>query len=85
MGKVVFLGALLVLLGGGYAGAACSQEELTAKEAAFKQAHMDVLQKDLQKFEEVVQAMQDELPDLWKAQNTEGQCDFYDRQIERMK
>jgi hypothetical protein len=85
MGKVVFLGALLVLLGGGYAGAACSPEEATAKQAAFQQAMLDVAQKDQQKYTEAMQAIQAELPELQKAQNIDALCDFYDRQIERMK
>ena len=84
--KKSFLLAVLLVLGTGvFAKAACTAEEAQAKSQAFMNAAMELAQKDPEKYGEVAQAMQTELPELQKINDLDGLCKFYDDWTEKMK
>ena len=85
MRKIFALSLLLALCGAGYAGAACTAEEMASKAAAFQQALIAKAQSDQQKYMEAMQVMQKDLPALQQAQDMDALCQFYDKQLEFLK
>ena len=85
MNRILALSVFLGLCCVGAAQAACTAEEMASKAAAFQQALVSVAQTDPQKYTEAMTAMQQDLPDLQKAQDMEALCRFYDNQLERLK
>ncbi|MDL2307611.1 BTB/POZ domain-containing protein KCTD2 [Desulfovibrio sp. OttesenSCG-928-C06] len=83
--KVAAFALLLTLCTSSYAFAACSQEEVVAKAQEFQQVIMQAAQKDPQKYQEVVTAMQKDLPALQQANNMDAICTFYDEWTEKLK
>jgi transketolase len=79
--------ALLCVAGcAGLAHAGCTQEELVTKAQEFSTLVQQVAQKDPQKYQEVAQAMQKDLPELQKnAQDTSKLCEFYDTWTAKLK
>ncbi|CAK7029331.1 MAG: hypothetical protein DELT_02715 [Desulfovibrio sp.] len=82
--KVAAFTALLVLGITSYA-TACTQEEAVAKAQEFQQVIMQAAQKDPQKYQEVVNAMQKDLPALQQANNLDAMCKFYDDWTAKLK
>lgn len=76
--KSVVLTVLLVLASVGHLGAACTAEEVQSKAQAFQQAAMAAAQKDPQKYQEAMTAMQKEVPALQNSNNLDAICAFYD-------
>ena len=85
MKKILSLAAVVLLCGGTFAGAACSVEEAQAKAVEFSNAAMAMAQKDPNKYAEVAQAMQTQLPELQKADDLDKICAFYDEWTAKMK
>jgi hypothetical protein len=79
------LAVMLVLASGVVAHAACTAEEAQAKGQTFTNAAMALAQKDPQKYGEVAQAMQTQLPELQKMQDMDALCKFYDEWTAKMK
>ena len=75
----------MFLCSGAFAGAACSVEEAQAKATEFSNAAMALAQKDPNKYAEVAQAMQVQLPELQKANDIDALCKFYDEWTAKMK
>ena len=79
MVKKIFALIVMVLLGTAtYATAACTVEEAQAKAQAFQDAAMSAAQKDPQKYQEAVTAMQQDLPALQQMNDMDALCKFYD-------
>jgi formiminotetrahydrofolate cyclodeaminase len=86
MFKKVFAFTVLLTFGAvSYAAAACTPEEATAKAQAFQQAIMQAAQKDPQKYQAAMAAMQNDLPKLQQANNLDAMCKFYDDWTAKMK
>lgn len=86
MFKKVFAFTVLLTLGvSSYAVAACTVEEATAKAQEFQQVIMQAAQKDPQKYQDVMLAMQKDLPELQKANNMDAICNFYDEWTAKLK
>lgn len=83
--KVLAFTVLLSLGAASHAAAACSTEEATAKAQAFQQAIMEVAQKDQKKYQDVMAAMQNDLPKLQQANNLDAICTFYDDWTAKLK
>lgn len=83
--KVAVLSLLLTLGTSSHAIGACTQEEATAKAQEFQQVILQAAQKDPQKYQEVVLAMQNDLPTLQQANDLEALCTFYDQWTEKLK
>ena len=83
--KVAALTILLTLGASSYAVAACSVEEAQTKAQAFQQAAMAAAQKDPQKYQDAMTAMQKDLPELQKANNMDALCKFYDDWTAKLK
>jgi outer membrane murein-binding lipoprotein Lpp len=86
-----FYGALIaaVFCVTGLAGvshAGCTQEELQAKVQEFSTNVQAMAQKDPQKYQEAMLAMQKDLPELQKnAQDMDKVCEFYDTWNAKLK
>jgi hypothetical protein len=85
MKKILVWSLFLAFSGAGYAGAACTPEEMAAKAAAFQQSLVEVAQKDPQKYAAAAAAIQKDLPALQQAQDADALCRFYDEHLERLK
>jgi len=85
MKKSIFIAVMLVLGSVSYAAAACTAEEAQAKAQAFQQAAIAAAQKDPQKYQEAMTAMQKDVPELQKANNMDALCKFYDEWAEKLK
>ncbi len=85
MNKLLSLAAAIVLCSASFAGAACTVEEAQAKATEFSNAAMALAQKDPNKYAEVAQAMQTQLPELQKSNDLEKICAFYDEWTAKMK
>ena len=86
MVKKVLALTVMVLLGTAtYATAACTVEEAQAKAQAFQQAAVNAAQKDPQKYQDAMTAMQKDLPALQQANNMDALCKFYDDWAEKLK
>ena len=85
MKKSILIAVMLVLASVTYAGAACTAEEAQAKAQAFQQAAIAAAQKDPQKYQEAMTAMQKDVPELQKANNLDALCKFYDDWAEKLK
>ena len=83
--KILAFTIMMVLGAAAYAGAACTVEEAQAKAQAFQQAAMNAAQKDPQKYQDAMTAMQKDLPELQKANNMDALCKFYDDWAEKLK
>ncbi|MDL2210447.1 hypothetical protein LJC26_06560 [Desulfovibrio sp. OttesenSCG-928-O18] len=83
--KVLALTVMLTLGAVSYATAACTTEEAMAKAQAFQQAAMEAAQKNPQKYQEAVTAMQKDLPELQKANDLDKVCKFYDDWTAKLK
>lgn len=83
--KVAVFSLLLTLGTSSYAIAACTQEEAVAKAQDFQQVILQAAQKDPQKYQEVVTAMQKDLPALQQANNLDAMCTFYDEWTAKLK
>ena len=83
--KILAFTIMMVLGSASYAGAACTVEEAQAKAQAFQQAARNAAQKAPQKYQEAMAAMQNELPELQKANNLDALCKFYDDWAEKLK
>ena len=83
--KVLALAVLLTLGSASYAAAACTNEEAMAKAQAFQQAAMEAAQKNPQKYQEAVTAMQKDLPELQKINDLDKLCKFYDDWTAKLK
>ncbi|MCC8193978.1 MAG: BTB/POZ domain-containing protein KCTD2 [Deltaproteobacteria bacterium] len=83
--KVLMFTVLLTLGATSYAVAACTPEDAMAKAQEFQQVIMQAAQKDPQKYQEVVTAMQKDLPELQKANNMDAICKFYDDWTAKLK
>ncbi|MDR2819083.1 MAG: BTB/POZ domain-containing protein KCTD2 [Desulfovibrio sp.] len=68
------------------ADAACTAEEAQAKAAAFQQATMEAAQKNPQKYQDAMTAMQKDLPAIQQNVNDmDSLCRFYDEWTAKMK
>mgnify|MGYP003622191678 CR=1 FL=1 len=85
MKKIVLLASVLVLCGGAFARAACTVEEAQAMATEFSNAAMALAQKDPNRYAEVAQAMQAQLPELQKNNDLDALCRFYDEWAVKMK
>lgn len=85
MKKSILIAVMLVLASVSYVGAACTAEEAQAKAQAFQQAAIAAAQKDPQKYQEAMTAMQKDVPELQKANNLDALCKFYDDWAEKLK
>ena len=65
--------------------AACTPEEAQAKAQDFMNAAIALAQKEPQRYQVVAQAMQNELPELQKANDLDKICSFYDEWLAKMK
>lgn len=83
--KVAMFAVILTLGLSSYAVAGCSQEEAVAKAQEFQQVLMQAAQKDPQKYQDVVTAMQKDLPALQQANNIDAVCKFYDDWTAKLK
>ena len=83
--KAIVLTALLTLGAFSHAAAACSVEEAQAKAQAFQQAAMTAAQKDPQKYQDAMAAMQKDLPELQKINDMDALCKFYDDWTAKLK
>ena len=84
--KSFMLAIMMVFAGGAFAHAGCTAEEAQAKAQDFMNAATTLAQKDAQKYAEVAQAMQQQLPELQKNVNDmDALCKFYDEWIEKMQ
>ncbi|MDR1162323.1 MAG: BTB/POZ domain-containing protein KCTD2 [Candidatus Accumulibacter sp.] len=79
LGVVIFLGSI------GLAHAACTVEEAQTKAQAFQQAVVTAAQKDPQKYQQAVTAMQKDLPALQSASDMDALCKFYDDWTKKLK
>ncbi|MDR1275117.1 MAG: BTB/POZ domain-containing protein KCTD2 [Candidatus Accumulibacter sp.] len=85
MKKTFFL-CLAVFLGSvGLAHAACTVEEAQTKAQAFQQAIVTAAQKDPQKYQQAMTAMQKDLPALQSASDMDALCKFYDDWTKKLK
>ena len=87
MNKSIFTVIILFAMSfSNVASAACTPEEAQAKAQAFTTALTEFAQKDPNKYAEVAQAMQTELPELQKnTENFDALCKFYDDWTAKMK
>ena len=85
MKRILAFTVLMVLGTAGYAAAACTAEEAQAKAQAFQQAAVSAAQKDPQKYQDAMTAMQKDLPALQQANNLDALCKFYDDWAEKLK
>ncbi len=76
--KAFALSVLFLLSSASHVTAACTVEEAQAKAQAFQQAAMNAAQKDPQKYQDAMTAMQKDLPELQKPSNRDALCKFYD-------
>ena len=76
--KVLALIVVALLGTATYAAAACTAEEFQSKAQAFQEAAMSAAQKDPQKYQEALTAMQNDLPALQQANDLDALCNFYD-------
>ena len=76
--KIIAFTALMILGTVSYASAECTVEDLQAKAQAFQEVAMAAAQKDAQKYQDAMTAMQKDLPELQKANNMDALCKFYD-------
>ena len=83
--KIVVLSALLLFSSASYATAACTAEEVQAKAQAFQQAAIAAAQKDPQKYQDAMTAIQKDIPELQKSANTDALCKFYDDWTAKLK
>ena len=83
--KVFIFTVLLSFSVGSYAFAGCSTDEAMAKAKAFQEVVVDVAQKDPQKYQEIMTAMQNDLPALQTSDNMDALCKFYDDWTEKLK
>ena len=67
------------------AQSACTAEEAQVKGQEFMNAALVLAQKDASRYQQVVVAMQTQLPELQKVNDFEGVCKFYDEWTEKMK
>ncbi|MDR1228097.1 MAG: hypothetical protein LBK55_03625 [Azoarcus sp.] len=85
MKKVLALGAVMFLGSIGIANAACTAQEIQDKAQAFQQAAMASAQKDPQKYQQAMDAMQKDLPELQKTNDMNAMCKFYDDWAKKLK
>ena len=83
--KSILVALILVLCTGLFAEAACTPEEAQAKAQEFMNAAIALAQKEPQRYQVVAQALQNELPELQKANETDKICNFYDEWLAKMK
>ena len=85
MKKILSLAVFALLCSGAFAGASCTVEEAQAKATEFSNAAMALAQKNPDKYAEVARAMQEQLPELQKANDLDKLCSFYDEWTTKMK
>jgi hypothetical protein len=85
MKKVLALSVVMFLGSIGIANAACTAQEAQDKAQAFQQAAMASAQKDPQKYQEAMTAMQKDLPELQKVNDMDALCKFYDDWTKKLK
>lgn len=85
MKKSILIAVMLVLASVSHVGAACTADEAQAKAQAFQQAAIAAAQKDPQKYQEAMTAMQKDVPELQKANNLDALCKFYDDWAEKLQ
>jgi hypothetical protein len=86
MMKKILLVVLCMVGCAGVSYAGCTQEELQGKAMEFSTKVSQLAQKNPQKYAEVAQAMQTQLPELQKnAADIDKLCAFYDEWIAKMK
>ena len=84
--KSFMLAIMMVFAGGAFAHADCTAEEAQAKAQDFMNAATALAQKDADKYAQVAQAMQEQLPELQQNVNDlNSLCKFYDEWIEKMQ
>ena len=83
--KSIHVVLVIILCSGGFAKAACTPEEAQVKAQAFMNAAIALAQKDPQRYQLAAQAMQNELPELQKANEMDKICNFYDEWLAKMK
>ena len=83
--KSFFLAMMIVLGSGILAEAGCTPEDVQAKSQKFMDIAMRLAQKDPDKYGEVAQAMQTQLPELQKLNDLDGLCKFYDEWTVKMQ
>ena len=83
--KSLFLAIVLILATAAFTNAACTAEDAQAKAQVFMNKAMELAQKDAQKYQEVAEAMQTQLPELQKISDFEGLCKFYDEWMAKME
>ena len=83
--KSLFLAIMLMLGSGVLAKAGCTPEDVQSKSQKFMDIAMRLAQKDPDKYGEVAQAMQAQLPELQKLNDLDGLCKFYDEWTGKMQ
>ena len=76
--KSLLVAAVYLLATVAVAKAACTPEEVQAKAQQFMELAIQLSQKEPQRYQEVVQAMQSQLPEFQKTNDLDGLCKFYD-------
>ena len=85
MKKIVLLVALMLFLAAPVAEAAFTQEDVTAKALKLEELLIAATEKAPEKIQEVVAAMQKEIPELQKATDLDSLVKFYDRMIAKLQ
>lgn len=83
--KSIVFALLMILTSGKVAVAACTPEDVQVKAQKFMDIAMVLAQKAPDRYAEVAQALQTELPELQKLEDLDGLCGFYDKWIEKMR
>ena len=83
--KSILTALIFVLCTSIFAEAACTPEEAQAKAQDFMNAAIALAQKEPQRYQAVAQALQNELPELQKANEMDKICSFYDEWLAKMK
>lgn len=86
MFKKSLIVAVIYLLGTvAVAKSACTPEEVQAKAQQFMELAIQLSQKEPQCYQEIVQAMQSQLPEFQKTNDLDGLCKFYDEWISKIR
>ena len=83
--KSIYVAFVMMLCSGSFVKAACTPEEAQGKAQEFMNAAIALAQKDPQRYQLAAQAMQNELPELQKANEMDKLCNFYDEWLAKMK
>ena len=84
--KKSLLLAVVYLLGTvAIARSACTPEDVQVKAQQFMELAIQLSQKEPQRYQEVVQAMQAKLPEFQKTNDLDGLCSFYEEWIRKIQ